>query len=784
MVVPKLVDVENTAQRHRSSTKQTYSSDSEDDIPIAVSANTSPTGIKLLVPRPSRATPVPRFLNQTNETAGPSAPGPRADVPNSPSSPPPTPPRGRPRSRSIKMLEVISNTSSKLSTKSRLAKQTVAPGLPRASPVPVLLPSQPPAAATEEVPTADDAIDIDSGPTLVPDATSNTADVVTEGTTMLASMCMDESMGEGEGEGEGNSIYRPGEDRYAGLRNKPLNDAIDYEFNVEDEDGPSFDFDEVLAPVPDVDAFLSTVLSTVPHLPPLPMKKPDYRPTQPVRKPAPIPQWSWNGQVTISVDGRPQNVCESATLTDCTPAAVSNKPRMGSFVHPGEDLHFTAFYDIEDLRMILPAYMPPQQFARLSAEGSASFNVFVEFISRKEQVMVLPALFDGDTIGCLIFLPPSAKSMLGYLGHPRDLCQPGSLIAALLFRTPPVEQYRRAKFSVEFARLERTEPVLLPRDQWRKSLQIEPAYQLALRIIRPPKHIQKFAYTHASVVWFQRTPDDVFPDKDTEHLRAILKKSKVGIVSPNDPSAEIVFVHVAAMRNIHNLPLLGQRRLRPEVRFCLYGTHESIPIDRWGFREIYLLGGIVTFTPEALLGDTWGVLNIIRHIDAHPLWACYVIPQVVGMAMRLNECREDDSLQEYRDVLPLALDRIFEAIQNGQVALMRAPFHNPTSGEKKIWVDQHIVFRPMSKEAVLNCCTQAFDEAYGSFPQPRWSTLAKNDVIADMRRLQAQPAFFDEYRRFVVLNGSAAPSQYNGGDGIEWHSVGRFEFQDDFLKEL
>lgn len=100
----------------------------------------------------------------------------------------------------------------------------------------------------------------------------------------------------------------------------------------------------------------------------------------------PSPQWSWNGQVAISVDGRPQNLCESATLTDCTPPAVSNKPRMASFVHPGKDLLFTAFYDIEDLRMMLPAYRPPQQFARLSAEGSTSFKVFVEYIAKKEQV--------------------------------------------------------------------------------------------------------------------------------------------------------------------------------------------------------------------------------------------------------------------------------------------------------------------------------------------------------------------------------------------------------------
>jgi hypothetical protein len=57
---------------------------------------------------------------------------------------------------------------------------------------------------------------------------------------------------------------------------------------------------------------------------------------------------------------------------------------------------------------------------------------------------------------------------------------------------------------------------------------------------------------------------------------------------------------------------------------------------------LILPGGVVTFTPEALLNDAWGVLKTIQLIHAHPLWTCYFIPQVMGMAVKLNQLREDE----------------------------------------------------------------------------------------------------------------------------------------------
>lgn len=54
----------------------------------------------------------------------------------------------------------------------------------------------------------------------------------------------------------------------------------------------------------------------------------------------------------------------------------------------------------------------------------------------------------------------------------------------------------------------------------------------------------------------------------------------------------------------------------------------------------------MTFTAEALVDDAWGVFRTIQLIHAHPLWTCYLIPQVVGMAVKLHQLREDE-MPEY-----------------------------------------------------------------------------------------------------------------------------------------
>ncbi|KAJ6589867.1 hypothetical protein DFH09DRAFT_1425319, partial [Mycena vulgaris] len=489
-------------------------------------------------------------------------------------------------------------------------------------------------------------------------------------------------------------------------------------------------------------------------------------------------KWSWTGRLTITVAGRVQTVCERAILTDATTADKPDRPRIPSFVPSRKDLNFPVFHDIYDVVMFLPYCKSIQQFARLTAtEGpdGESFKILQQYMSRKEQAVILPALWDDEkVIGYLIVLPPTAQALVGYLRVPSDLRAPGSLIAALALLQKegneilPLPDLHWRHFPNEHPT--RTTPVLLSPAQWRTSLALEPRWHLSLRILKLPPHIQKFAYAHASVVWFARASDDDVPDDDTKHLRRVLEKCKpgarAGVVPPNEDSAQLVFVHVAALANIHKLPLLAQRRGRQGVHFYLYGTHTALPRHRWGFREIYKLGGIVTFTPEALVRDAWGVLRTIRAVADHPLWACYLLPQVVGMAVRLNECREDESMEDYTGSLPFVFDLIFDAILAGKVALMRTPASDASPKDIDQWLRDYTLFHPFTKHAVLQCCANAFDATYSSSGQSTWATSARKDVLADMRHVQVHPAFVEEYRRFVVLDASADPQRHDGEDGV------------------
>ncbi|KAJ7686511.1 hypothetical protein B0H17DRAFT_712999 [Mycena rosella] len=692
-----------------------------------------------------------KHIPQTRDTPSPPPPG-----RNPLFSPPPSWP-----SHSIKIFDTAVSPGSKLTTKQRLARATVAPALPRESPVKNAVPPQPAAAS-------DDAMDIDVSPTLVPNDTANTADgdVTHEISPMLALMHTEDDLPHGAG---GTGLYRSDEDPYASLpKNGDSIDSMDVDMDFGGGDGAE-PFDAGDGPYMNAEAFLNTVQIPAPSKPP----NPDYRPTQPVRPPAPVPQWSWNGKLTITVRDAVQTVCEHVTLTDATAPTVPNKPRINSFVKlTSKELNFPVFYGAHDLQMVLPACQPVQQFARLTAAGpdADSFELLARYMAREGQVVVLPAVWDDDeVIGYLMVFAPTA--LAGVLDVPPNLSTPDCLIVALVYKTEKVPPLRR-----HHKRFPYLAPALPSRDQWLKSLRDDKMYHISLRIVKLPPLIQEFAYKHASVVWFERAPGDE-QDKDTEHLLRVLKKSKAGVVSPRDPAAELVFVHVAALKNVHNLPLLAQRRLRPDVWFCSYGTCATEPLSRWGTREIYQLGGVVTFTPEALVRDAWGVLKTIRNIHAHPLWICYLLPQVIGMALRLYE--EDESMQDYRGSLPLALDRIFDAIVDGKVALVCAP---PVNGSKEEWTLAHGIFAPRTKNVMLEHCLKSFEDAYASSMQSDWGTLAHNDLLEDMRRMQVQPAISDLYRRFVVLDAGPDILMHDGEDGIEWFAIGNFDFNDDYMK--
>ncbi|KAJ7183495.1 hypothetical protein C8R46DRAFT_1209654 [Mycena filopes] len=462
-----------------------------------------------------------------------------------------------------------------------------------------------------------------------------------------------------------------------------------------------------------------------------------------------------DGLKTLSVSGGLEVVCRQVTLTDATEAAA---PRITSFI-------MSTMKHLELLRQLYDT-------------------------ADLEMAFLMPALWDGEPLGVLMFIPPTSQSFLKRIGALPAMCRGTCLVVALLLADEPLPPKKAPDKNFLPLLNRRVERAVLSLVKWRRSIREQPAYHVALSVLQLPTEVREFISSRASTVWFNSGNGDLREDQDTRHLLAVLRGSKFGLVPLDNSSADIVFIHVAALGNIHNLPHLAHRRRRAEVRFCLYGTHESIPLVHWGHREIYLLGGIVTFTPEALASDAFGVLRIIRDIHAHPLWTCYLLPQVLGIAVQLARTCADDT-PNYTGAIPSNLYEIFEAIIRGQVALLQAPSDDEftqQSDATRQWVVDFGVLRPQTTEDVLDRCLKAFDNDIDSLglPSSSWTRLAQDIIVGDMRRMQVQPALMCEYRRFVVLDSESSfnvSSGINSVGGIEWGGLRSFHFGDNFKRD-
>ncbi|KAJ6611277.1 hypothetical protein B0H10DRAFT_1953154 [Mycena sp. CBHHK59/15] len=666
---------------------------SDDDVPIAISANSSKTGFKIRIPPIPLSTP-PKEVSPPPSPGHASPPGsPNSLFTESPPSPPPTPPRSRTAgisaSRGIKIYDPASvSPGSKLATKSRLAKASVAPGIPRASPAPCSV--QP---ATAEAPpgassVANDPMQVNPGPTLVPDNSTSMnvdVDVTEEIGPMLSSMSPfaqvigNEDIGDFDDQpGFSSGFYDPGDDPYSGLR--PVVDSYVGQYDFEDDSASRAE-----SLMDEVDQFLQTI--------PLEHPKMDL-------------EWMCYDQ--SDKQRKPRIVCENAMLKDCT-EPEGKTLRFGAFVLSREPLQFTKFYDVMDILLFLPGCKPAHQFGRLVPKDSdgAALTTVMEYMTKKKQVLLLPAMFDGEVVGYLLFFPHTMETLLRRMKVPVDLHTPGAC-------SPPTEP--RLHYRRHFNRFEeKMERVLLSPKSWSTSLRLERAYHIGLRLMKLPKDMHDLTFKHPSIVWYRGCEGDArVCDLDTKHLLQVLKKSEAGVVSAQEQAADIIFIHVGAIKNIHILPHLSQRRLRPHTRFCTYGTDEKVP-------ETYA-GGVVTFTPEALIIDPWGVLKAIRNIQAHPLWACYLLPQVLGMAVRV--CKEVEYVDSYRGPFPLAFQRILQAAEDGMVAMLNAP---------------PLTVKPRGTQQILEHCTALFDNLYPTSRRPEWATLVRNDILMDLRRIQIQP---------------------------------------------
>lgn len=119
---------------------------------------------------------------------------------------------------------------------------------------------------------------------------------------------------------------------------------------------------------------------------------------------------------------------------------------------------------------------------------------------------------------------------------------------------------------------------------------------------RFPEWLHEFLPKQPFCVWF--APFDGTQDRhgtvlegkpETKRLLTILDRLKAKNVGYRK-DLRVIFVHVGAIQTLHQLDAFRKRRFKcPHLQFITYGSHPTVPISRWGIREIYVLGsyGIV-----------------------------------------------------------------------------------------------------------------------------------------------------------------------------------------------
>ncbi|KAJ7129997.1 hypothetical protein C8R43DRAFT_1208123 [Mycena crocata] len=517
---------------------------------------------------------------------------------------------------------------------------------------------------------------------------------------------------------------------------------------------------------------------------------PSAPPTRPsgfkAKMPPPkIPKkWKWTGKFLMDVGDKTDHLCD-VVLNELFPPNIEGL-RINVAMASAKSIHLRSFHELSDMfeflktcvRMQTPE--PLQQIARLGPstdKDAEPLKIIARFMTKKNFVGLAPVFLDDKLKGHLLLFPPVQDPLIKVLRVPTEVASNSSLVAALI----PWEEVKdpRRPFSLLPARTLSPTPSLT---DWKKNMN-KSRYQLALRVLKFPPWLHEWMSKSNRPYCIWPPPNDrkYAPDRETGFLVSILNEcgaKRVGFKT----EFRAIFVHVGAMKSIHKMPLLLERRSHTcSIRFYTYGTHETVHPEDWGIREIYPYGGVVTFTATALYEDPWGVVTTMKAIDKHPLWMCYILPSVLGMATKLSSPNEDPLAAFDRGVFVFEL--LLRAIQAGQVSVVRAPplERNPSkdSNPAMDWLRDHWVARPVGQREILESCINAFSAKYSNIPQALWASDIEAEISDDLDLMQRQPDIMRDYRRYVVIRAESDNYIDANRDGLEWVPNSKFDFNDD-----
>jgi len=395
---------------------------------------------------------------------------------------------------------------------------------------------------------------------------------------------------------------------------------------------------------------------------------------------------------------------------------------------------------------------------------------------------------DDNQVALLLVFPATHPALCKEYNVPTELRKASHLIAALLPWRVVGTKARAHRLFRDLG--DRTQDVYCPgkkesivMTEHKPSLRKDPSYHRDLSILGIPRWLyDEVSESTKYCIW--NKDGDGTPSEfgfETRALMHILDKRRARNVGfKRDVS--FVFVHVGAIKTLNQLPALMERRMkRLDIQFVTYGTHHTIPPDRWGMRLIYPAGGIASISPSVFAESPSTAYRLLDMLEQHPLWDCFVTPGVVALAARQN--RGSDPISEFEKGTLIHRD-LLSRIGQGQLSLlfMEPPHYGSKEGPILEWIRRHQQTSMLEPRGILEDCLRSFSKKFSDFPEENWMFNVLKELSFMLSSLEQQPCTMDQHRRFVVITGKQDKIAADWC-GIEWTNIDAFSFRDEFFSK-
>ncbi|KAL4068268.1 hypothetical protein V8B97DRAFT_1974437 [Scleroderma yunnanense] len=531
---------------------------------------------------------------------------------------------------------------------------------------------------------------------------------------------------------------------------------------------PEKPIEEIMA-----EQFLKTVNIAALHAPVEPEGTPMVidAPSVVSSKPAParIPKkWKWSGDLFITCSDKTELLCN---VTIKEPSSSGDSSAISVLMSQMGSLRISKLYLASELAPVFRAHRKQQYFAQLESTEDHE-EVLIQGLKHhmvsQQQVAIIPLLLDHTEVAILVLFPAIFTGLTNFLQIPRGQVPDNSLLVVLLPSSISSNSFsemgERAVCDIQHSSSPPGKPHWLHR---------RPLIYQAIFFLGFPSSLLEFFDNPSRTygIWFSSSDcGQSTSGLETALLQLILGATRATVSNLKD-EVRVIFIHVGALPTIRALPsLVAKLSQTPETQFFTYGTHPSVESWRWGVHEIFPLGGLVTFTATVLAEDPIGCYQMMARVAEHPVWECFVTPNVLA-ASSLLAVESNSSSDPF-------LQPILELIDTGNVSLIRLPGSDMAS--KLQWVSSFLKEYTLSGSELLEVCTANLRTRIGDLPIPQLQSMINDELITDMAKVQLQPQIMDHHRRFVIIRAASEVSIAADKDGFEWCSLTSFDFKDDF----